>query len=170
MNKTGVTRKIDELGRIVIPKEIRKNFNIRDGETLEIFIDEEGILLKKYFEINNNIKIGSKLCEIIKNIYDIEVFITDREKVVISSIDEIINKKLDDKLITYIDERMVYESNDMIDIDFEGITLNGFFTIVPIIVDSNSVGLVIFYNKKLQSLLNLGKLVATILENKININ
>ena len=52
MKQTGVTRKIDELGRIVIPKEIRKNLGIRDGETLEIFTNEDSIILKKYFTFN----------------------------------------------------------------------------------------------------------------------
>ncbi len=53
MKQTGVTRKIDELGRIVIPKEIRKNLGIRDGETLEIFTSEDSIILKKYFDVRN---------------------------------------------------------------------------------------------------------------------
>ena len=49
LTQTGVTRKIDELGRIVIPKEIRKNLGIREGESLEIFTSEDSIILKKYF-------------------------------------------------------------------------------------------------------------------------
>ena len=50
MKATGVVRRIDELGRIVIPKEIRKNLRIKEGENLEIFIDEkDNIVLKKYF-------------------------------------------------------------------------------------------------------------------------
>ena len=45
---TGVVRKIDELGRIVIPKEIRKNLNIRNGEDVSIFVKDNMIVLKKY--------------------------------------------------------------------------------------------------------------------------
>ena len=48
MKNTGVIRKIDELGRIVIPKEIRKNLNIRNGEDVQIFVEEDKIVLKKY--------------------------------------------------------------------------------------------------------------------------
>ena len=49
MKATGVVRRIDELGRIVIPKEIRKTLRIKEGENLEIFMDEsENIILKKY--------------------------------------------------------------------------------------------------------------------------
>ena len=53
LKATGVTRKIDELGRIVIPKEIRRNLSIRDGENLEIFIDNEAICLKKHYQMHN---------------------------------------------------------------------------------------------------------------------
>lgn len=49
MKATGVIRRIDELGRIVIPKEIRRNLRIREGENIEIYIDEkENIVLKKF--------------------------------------------------------------------------------------------------------------------------
>lgn len=47
MKSTGVLRRIDELGRIVIPKEIRKNLRISNGEALEIFVEEDQIILKK---------------------------------------------------------------------------------------------------------------------------
>ena len=48
MRATGVVRRIDDLGRIVIPKEIRRNLRIRDGESLEIFVDGSNIVLKKF--------------------------------------------------------------------------------------------------------------------------
>ncbi len=48
MKSTGVVRKIDEMGRIVIPMEIRKTFGISDGDSLEIFVDNENIILRKY--------------------------------------------------------------------------------------------------------------------------
>lgn len=48
MKATGVVRKVDELGRIVVPIELRRNLEIKEGTPLEIFIDEEGIVLRKY--------------------------------------------------------------------------------------------------------------------------
>ena len=51
--KTGVIRRIDELGRIVIPKEIRRSLRIKEGESLEILVDNENIILKKYSLIKN---------------------------------------------------------------------------------------------------------------------
>ncbi len=48
MNSTGITRKLDDLGRIVLPMEIRTKFNINPKDALEIFIDGDKIVLKKY--------------------------------------------------------------------------------------------------------------------------
>ena len=48
MKATGVVRRIDDLGRIVVPKEIRKTMRIKEGEKLEIFTDSDSIILKKY--------------------------------------------------------------------------------------------------------------------------
>lgn len=48
MKSTGIVRKLDQLGRIVIPKELRKVLDINERDPLEIFIDEELIILKKY--------------------------------------------------------------------------------------------------------------------------
>ena len=48
MKATGITRKIDELGRIVLPIEIRKNLDINSRDAVEIFVDADKIILKKY--------------------------------------------------------------------------------------------------------------------------
>lgn len=48
MKATGIVRRIDDLGRVVIPKEIRRNMNIREGDPLEIFIEDGGVVFKKY--------------------------------------------------------------------------------------------------------------------------
>ena len=49
MKATGIVRRIDDLGRVVIPKEIRRSCNIREGDPLEIFLDEDGaVVFKKY--------------------------------------------------------------------------------------------------------------------------
>lgn len=48
MRATGIIRRIDDLGRVVIPKEIRRQFNIREGDPLEIFASWDGVIFKKY--------------------------------------------------------------------------------------------------------------------------
>ncbi|PSL42259.1 AbrB family transcriptional regulator [Salsuginibacillus halophilus] len=53
MKATGIVRRIDDLGRVVIPKEIRRTLRIREGDPLEIFVDRDGeVILKKYSPIS----------------------------------------------------------------------------------------------------------------------
>jgi transcriptional pleiotropic regulator of transition state genes len=48
VKSTGIVRKVDELGRVVLPIELRRNLNIQEKDSLEIFVDDEKIILKKY--------------------------------------------------------------------------------------------------------------------------
>ncbi len=169
MKQTGVTRKIDELGRIVIPKEIRKNLGIRDGEALEIFTSEDSIILKKYFEVRKYEDLSSKLCELIKNIYNIDLVITDREKVITSSNKDIVeNTKLNNKFLELIDNREMFISKELLTINL-GIDISGYFTIIPIIASSDSLGLVIIISDNDNDYSSLGKLLAKIIADKIDI-
>ena len=169
MKQTGVTRKIDELGRIVIPKEIRKNLGIRDGEALEIFTSEDSIILKKYFEVRKYEDLSSKLCELIKNIYNVDLVITDREKVITSSNKDIVeNTKLNNKFLELIDNREMFISKELLTINL-GIDISGYFTIIPIIASSDSLGLVIIISDNVNDYSSLGKLLAKIIADKIDI-
>ncbi len=63
MKATGVVRRIDDLGRVVIPKEIRKTLRIKEGDPLEIFTDREGqVILKKIFSNRRIIRICNRIC------------------------------------------------------------------------------------------------------------
>ena len=165
MKQTGVTRKIDELGRIVIPKEIRKNLGIRDGETLEIFTSEDSIILKKYFEVRKYEDLSSKLCELIKNIYNVDLVITDREKVITSSNKDIVENT---KFLELIDNREMFISKELLTINLS-IDISGYFTIIPIIASSDSLGLVIIISDNANDYSSLGKLLAKIIADKIDI-
>ena len=66
LNKSGITRRIDELGRIVVPKEIRCNLGIRDGEPLEIYTENNSIIIKKYSQVENIKDISLNVCKIIE--------------------------------------------------------------------------------------------------------
>ena len=80
MKTTGVVRRIDDLGRIVIPKEIRRTLRIRDGESLEIFVDREMIALKKYSSMDDMTEIAKTLADTIsstiKKIYLLQIVIS----------------------------------------------------------------------------------------------
>lgn len=78
MKATGIVRRIDDLGRIVIPKEIRRSMRIKEGDPLEIFTSEDGITLCKYDPIDNEKWITVK--NILRHLLDKGFEITDRFK------------------------------------------------------------------------------------------
>ena len=168
MKQTGVTRKIDELGRIVIPKEIRKNLGIRDGESLEIYTSDDSIILKKYYEVKKLEDVCDKLCEMIKNIYDVNILITDREKVVSSSISNYKDKLLDKDLIELIDERELLISDKLLTKKIGNDEVIGYYTVVPIVASSDSLGLVIIVDE-VKTYEKLAKFVAKIVVDKVDI-
>ena len=68
--RTGIVRRIDDLGRIVIPKEIRHSFGIVENDPIEISVTEEGVLLTKYIPGNEVEKAADMLGSILKNNVD----------------------------------------------------------------------------------------------------
>lgn len=164
MKSTGVTRKIDDLGRIVIPKEIRKNLGIRDGESLEIFTEEDSIILKKHSEIKKYEELSARLCELIESIFKVNIIITDRQKVIATSLDKsLINQDIDKDLIYLIDNREEYNGIKEI------FNYKNYVTIVPIIASIDSLGLIILLNNDDKDLRNIAKLMAKIFSDKLNI-
>lgn len=102
---TGIVRKIDELGRIVIPKEIRKNLNIRNGEDVQIFIQDNSIVLKKYEKLLSMKENADIYINNFRKLTSSDIIITDKEKVISSSVLAYIGNKIDSKIISLIDER-----------------------------------------------------------------
>ena len=82
MKSTGIVRRIDELGRIVIPKEVRKTLKIKSGDPIEIFINENTIMLNKYSPLSANVKEIEDLCKTLSQVSEKSVIITDTEKVI----------------------------------------------------------------------------------------
>lgn len=138
MKSTGIVRKIDELGRIVIPKEIRNVLSIHSNDDLEIFIDNMKIVLKKYEKSDNILNYSNNIVNIIDEKLNIKVFVTNKEKIITAG--NFKNKELDSKLLELIEERKRYES-----INKETINkISGYFVIYPIIVESDILGLLMF--------------------------
>lgn len=79
MKSTGIVRRIDELGRIVIPKEIRRTMHIHEGDPLEIYTEKDGITLKKYSALNRMAASAQELLQAFYNMYNITAWICDRE-------------------------------------------------------------------------------------------
>ena len=152
MKSTGITRRIDDLGRIVIPKEIRKNLKIKENEVLEIFINNDEIILKKFSRFNDSEKVLSDYIKVINDMTGNDVIITDRDKVILSSKkleERLINKKLSEYVNDLMENRSTFLSNDMKGIeviDNEKIKQNYYF--IPFIIDSDVVGSIIMFSSK----------------------
>ena len=81
MKATGIVRRIDDLGRVVVPKEIRRTLHIREGDPLEIFTDHEGgIVLRKYSPIGELSGFAKQYAEALSQTSGCIVSITDREQ------------------------------------------------------------------------------------------
>ena len=83
MKATGIVRRIDDLGRVVIPKEIRRTMRIREGDPLEIYTDREGeVIFKKYSPIGELNSFASQYAETLHKTCELSVIITDRDNVI----------------------------------------------------------------------------------------
>ena len=110
MKATGIVRRIDDLGRIVIPKEIRRTMRIREGDPMEIFTSREGeILLKKYSPVGELGEFASVLAESMAQTLGELVCVTDRDYVIAaagSGKKEVEGKLLSQELQGMIDQRV----------------------------------------------------------------
>ena len=86
MNSNNYIRKIDELGRIVIPKEVRNKLKIQDNESILISLDDNKINISKYSYLNNYYKFINELCNGLTEIYKVEIAISDRDKKIFSNV------------------------------------------------------------------------------------
>ena len=82
MQYTGITRRIDELGRVVIPKEIRRTMRLREGEEMEIFVDENSLILKKYSCVKGIQKFSEEIVESLFSSTGDTSLVTDLDKIV----------------------------------------------------------------------------------------
>ena len=83
MKATGIVRRIDDLGRVVIPKEIRRTMRIREGDPLEIYTDREGeVIFKKYSPIGELAAFASQYAETLHKTCALSVVICDRDAVI----------------------------------------------------------------------------------------
>lgn len=105
MKATGIVRRIDDLGRIVIPKEIRRTLRIRESDPLEIFTDREGeIILKKYSPIGEMNTFAKQYAESLAQVSGHAAIIADRDQFIAASggyknvVGKSISKELEEKM------------------------------------------------------------------------
>jgi len=155
MKATGIVRRIDDLGRVVIPKEIRRTLRIREGDPLEIFTDREGeIILKKYSPIVELSEFAGQYAESLAQTTGMLVCITDRDHVIAASGNG--KKDFEGKPISHQLECVIEDRNSMVaskeESEFVKVTLddNGEYAsqaISTIICEGDAIGSVILYNK-----------------------
>ncbi len=116
MKATGIVRRIDDLGRVVIPKEIRRTMRIREGDPLEIYTDREGeVIFKKYSPIGELTGFAAQYAETLHKICSMAVIICDRDAVIASSgvsRKEYADKRLTEELEHIIEGRSLYLWNE----------------------------------------------------------
>lgn len=155
MKATGIVRRIDDLGRVVVPKEIRRTLRIREGDPLEIFTDREGeIILKKYSPIGELGLFAKQYAESLAQTMGHMVCITDRDSVIATAGGA--KKDYHGKSISAQLEQLIQERESLqalfgdrkfvpvIQEEIEGIVSE---TICPVICEGDAIGSVILLGR-----------------------
>ena len=157
MKATGVVRRIDDLGRVVIPKEIRKTLRIKEGDPLEIFTDREGqVILKKYSPIGELTEFATEYAETLAKTTGHIACITDKDTVIAvsgGSKKEFLEQDISEELEKVMDDKERYTSKENNDLAIP-ITKNenkerryNSQVVYPIISDGDVIGSVILLSK-----------------------
>ncbi len=158
MKATGIVRRIDELGRVVIPKEIRRTLRIREGDPLEIFVDREGgVILKKYSPIGELGDFAKEYAESIHQSVGHIAVICDRDAVVAVSgagRKELLDRPINEEIEQFLNDRtrIIASAADgerliPITTDDTGERYTAEL-VIPIIAAGDSIGAVILLSKE----------------------
>ncbi len=157
MKATGIVRRIDDLGRVVIPKEIRRTLRIREGEQLEIFTSKDGeIVLKKYSPLGEFGKTAGELCESFSEVSNKIICIVDKDQFVATSIKndkELKGASISKDLEKIINNRVLVSSKKG-EISYIQLSENiskseyEYQLIKPIVSDGDTIGAVIILSTK----------------------
>ncbi len=120
MKATGIVRRIDDLGRIVIPKEIRRTLKIHEGSPLEIFTDSEGhVIFRKYSPVGEMSELAETYAETIATSLGVGCAVSDTEKILaVSGLGkkELKNQILSERMRNFLSQRKVVNTNEHIKI------------------------------------------------------
>lgn len=177
MKFTSIIKRIDNLGRIVLPKDVRRKLKLKENDEVEIVVGEDGFIeLKKYSAIDEYKDECITLVNLLEELIDKEVIVTDNSSIYICGKKEDLNCidiPLSKKYIEILEERKVFNEKTMptFNILEEGNELYA-KSIVPIIVESSVVGSVAIVSKNKQlnikdKDIELLKFAALILSNKM---
>ena len=156
MKATGIVRRIDDLGRVVIPKEIRRTLRIREGDSLEIFTDRQGeIILKKYSPIGEMSRFAKDYADSLAATLGCTICITDHDQIIAAAgygkkelQDKYVSKRLEstiaerEQVIAYAGEKKIVPITDEMQEAFYGEIIN------PVICEGDVLGAVILLDKQ----------------------
>lgn len=149
MKATGIVRRIDDLGRVVIPKEIRRTLRIREGDPLEIYTATDGeVIFKKYSPIGEMSTFASQYADVLSRITSLPTIICDRDHVIAASgvsKREFLERRITSALENYMENRKSYQAsaNDISDVQpVEGLEHRA-AVIYPIIAAGDIAGAVV---------------------------
>ena len=156
MKATGIVRRIDDLGRVVIPKEIRRTLRIREGDPLEIFTDRQGeVILKKYSPIGELSAFAKEYADSLSTTLGCTICITDHDQIVATAgygkkelQDKYISKRLEnaiserEQVIAYKGEKKFVPVTEEAAEEFAG------QVICPIICEGDVLGAVLILEKQ----------------------
>ena len=161
MNLTGIIRKIDDLGRIVLPKELRKYLNINPGDDFQILLDDDKIILEKYSYLKNKENETIKIIEIFKEETGYNIYLVNNN-VLINN-----NEQVTNEIINIIQERKIF-IKDSISNNKISNTLNneGRLIIYPIVINSDLLGAIILIsNDEIKNMIKTAKIIYKIIKN-----
>lgn len=156
MKATGIVRRIDDLGRVVVPKEIRRTLRIREGDPLEIFTDREGeIILKKYSPIGELSQFAGQYAESLAQSVGCLVCITDKDHVIAaagSGKKEFDGKPISKQLESIIDERGNFQAEqgekEFVKVTIDDMGEHTSEAVSTIICEGDAIGSVVLYGKE----------------------
>ena len=154
MKATGIVRRIDDLGRVVVPKEIRRTLRIREGDPLEIFVAREGeVILKKYSPINELSEFADEYVQSLFEAVGQKILIADRDEFIATagvSKKEYLNKNIGELIEKAMEDReAVVEKNEYTLEIVDGIEEKvASYLIQPIISNGDPVGSIIIFTDK----------------------
>lgn len=160
MKATGIVRRIDDLGRVVIPKEIRRTMRIRESEPLEIFTGREGeIILKKYSPISEMTEVAKHYVDSLSQVCGRIVMVADRDKIIAAGgggkayLGKELTKELEERMEKRDSFMAARDDRNFIDIIKEMPAEIIYEAAVPILSEGDMIGAVILleidYKKKM---------------------
>lgn len=161
MRTTGIVRKIDELGRIVLPKELRKNLNIHTGDDFQILVEEEKIILEKYSRLINIETDIIKIINIFKNVYNYNIFIVYNNKFINGK------ENVPDKIIEIIHQRKIYKNEKITEVNLNGEKTTGKVIINPIVIDSDLLGAIIIIGSNIFDMESTSKIIKELIKKNL---